>query len=185
MKKIVGLGGSMRANSASALALDWMLAHLRDQGAETASVSGAQINFPMFDGGSEADPAVGRWVEAVRNCDALIVATPVYHGAPSGLIKNALDHLQPLNDDRRPYLTGRAVCCIAAGGGVTGAVTALSCLRDVVHALRGWPTPMHVPIDSSAKPFDEAGTLVHARTEKLLTAALGDLALFLGADIAA
>ncbi len=51
-------------------------------------------------------------VDSIRQCDGLIVATPAYHGTLSGLVKNALDYLEELRDDERPYLDGRAVGCI-------------------------------------------------------------------------
>ena len=41
--------------------------------------------------------------------DGLIIATPSYHGGVSGMIKNALDYIEALRDDARPYLHGRAV----------------------------------------------------------------------------
>ncbi len=51
-------------------------------------------------------------VEAVRECDGLVLGSPAYHGGLSGLVKNALDYLEDLHDDAPPYLDGRAVGCI-------------------------------------------------------------------------
>ena len=82
------------------------------------------------------------FVEAVRAADGLVIATPGYHGPVSGLIKNALDALDGLRDDERPYLEGRAVGCIVTADGWQACGTALASLRTIVHALRGWPTPV-------------------------------------------
>jgi len=103
----------------------------------------------------------------------------------TGLIKNAIDYMTDLMEDTRPYLTGRAVCCIAAGGGLPGAVTALSSLRDIVHALRGWPTPMQVPINSSAKPFAEDGSCTDPKLTKMIQAAQDDVWSFTRAAVLA
>jgi FMN reductase len=178
--RVVGIGGALREGSTSDAALTWMLASLRQQGCETTAFKGADLNFAAYDPScSHADePGLKTYLDAVRGCDAVVIASPVYHGGPSGLIKNAIDHLQPLMGDRRSYLTGRPVSCLAAGGGLQGAVSTLSALRCVVHALRGWPTPMQVPINSSSKHFDEDGACTDAKLEQMLVAARDDLLCF-------
>lgn len=177
--RVVGIGGALRESSTSETALNWMLFSLKTEGCETSSFVGADLEFAMFSprGGNDDERLAG-YLEAVRNADAVVLSSPVYHGAPSGLIKNAIDHLQPLMDDNRTYLTGRPVLCMAAGGGLQGAVNTLSSLRDIVHALRGWPTPMQVPISSSAKPFDEHGDCTDSRLEKTMLAARDNLLSF-------
>ena len=170
------MGGAIRPSSTSEQALRLFLKGLEDRGAETSLFLGADLDFPLYDPVTPVKtPGIERFVEAVRQCDGLVIATPVYHGAVTGLIKNAIDHLTALMTDTRPYLAGRPVCCIAAGGGLPGAVTALSGLRDIVHALRGWPTPMQVPINSSSKPFDEDGSCNDPKLTKMMMAAQDDL----------
>lgn len=174
--KVVGMGGAIRPSSTSEQALRLFLQGLADRGAETNLFVGEDLNFPLYDPVTQAStPSIAAFVETVRQCDALVIATPVYHGALTGLIKNAIDHLTALMNDSRPYLAGRPVCCIATAGGMPGAVTALSGLRDIVHALRGWPTPMQVPINSSAKPFDEDGSCNDPKLTKMILAAQDDL----------
>jgi FMN reductase len=41
--------------------------------------------------------------------------------------------------------------------------SALASLRAIVHALRGWPTPLGATINSAMKPFDESGALIDPR----------------------
>jgi NAD(P)H-dependent FMN reductase len=74
----------------------------------------------------------------VAAAGAVVLATPVYHGSYSALLKNALDHLTG------DALAGRPVGLIAAGGGPRGAGTACDQLRTVVRALSGWAAPTHV-----------------------------------------
>ena len=38
---------------------------------------------------------------------------------------------------------------------LAGAINTLSALRDIVHALRGWPTPLGAAINSAESVFDE------------------------------
>lgn len=90
-----------------------------------------------------------RLVAELARCDGLIVSSPGYHGGLSGLIKNALDYAEDLRDAEQPYLEGRAVGCIASAAGWQATTTTLISLRSVVHALRGWPTPLGVAINST------------------------------------
>lgn len=182
--RVVGIGGAIRHGSTSETALRWIMAAIAARGIATATFFGQDLNFALFDpaaGAAGEDARILRYIETVRGCDAIVIASPVYHGNPSGLVKNALDHLQPLAGDARPYLSGRPVLCLAAGGGLQGAVGTLSALRDTVHALRGWPTPMQVPVNSSAKPFDDEGRCVDPRLEKAMSAGIDDLTRFVAA----
>ncbi len=180
---IVGIGGALRADSTSEKALNLVAGRLAERGITMRMFVGRDLAFPLYDPAeAQADlPSVGEYIEAVRACDGLIIASPVYHGGPSGLIKNAIDHLQPLATDRLPYLAQRPVCCIAAGGGMAGAVSTLSALKDVVHALRGWPTPLQVPINTSAGPFSADGACIDSKLSRTLDAAIDDLVAFVTA----
>ncbi|WP_235486927.1 NAD(P)H-dependent oxidoreductase, partial [Frankia sp. AvcI1] len=93
---------------------------------------------------------------------AVVIATPGYHGGMSGLVKNALDYLEDLRGAPRPYLDGRAVGLIVCAEGSQAAGTTLSALRSSVHALRGWPTPLGVTLNTEQPLFDSAGRLVDA-----------------------
>lgn len=93
----------------------------------------------------------------IAAADGLVIASPAYHGTISGLVKNALDHAEELRGDVRPYFTGRAVGCLTVGQGWQGAVSTLAALRSTVHALRGWPTPLGVVVNSAAAGFGPDG----------------------------
>jgi FMN reductase len=84
------------------------------------------------------------------------------------LVKNALDYAEDLRTDARPYFSGRAVGCIATAGGWPGAVNTLGALRDIVHALRGWPTPLGAAINSADSVFDEEGICLVPRVGQIL-----------------
>ncbi|MDQ3608828.1 MAG: NAD(P)H-dependent oxidoreductase, partial [Actinomycetota bacterium] len=90
----------------------------------------------------------------VRRADALVIGSPGYHGSISGLVKNVLDYLEELADDERPYVDGRPVGCIATAQGWQGAVNSLVALRQIVHALRGWPTPFGLALNVEGGGLD-------------------------------
>jgi FMN reductase len=102
-------------------------------------------------------PAAARLIEDLRSADGVVLAAPGYHGTISGLVKNALDYVEDLRGDDRPYLDGRAVGCVAAAYGWQAAVSTLTALRSIVHALRGWPTPLGAAVNSGQVTFDADG----------------------------
>lgn len=157
---IVGIGGTTRANSSTERALRMSLAAATAEGATTLLLGAADLDLPMYaPERAERTPAARRLVRELARADGVIVSSPGYHGAPSGLIKNALDYVEDLRDAEIPYLAGRAVGCIACAAGWQATTTTLVALRSVVHALRGWPTPLGVVINSAAETFTADGTI--------------------------
>ncbi|MUL46093.1 NAD(P)H-dependent oxidoreductase [Mycobacterium sp. CBMA293] len=147
---IVGLGGTLRPNSSTESALRIALQEAQSAGAQTELFGGSDLaRLPMYDPESDNVDEAVRLVEALRRADGVIIASPGYHGSVSGLVKNALDYLEDLRDDDSPYLSGRAVGCVTTAYGWQAAVTTLQTLRSIVHALRGWPTPLGAAINSA------------------------------------
>ena len=162
---IVGMGGTTRNGSTTEKALRVALRAAEARGANSVFIDGTRLLFPMY----EPDTArrsddVRQWVDLIRRCSGLIIASPGYHGSVSGLVKNALDYLEDLRGDERPYLDGRAVGCIACALGWQASGTTLVALRSIVHALRGWPTPMGSSVNSALELFDEDGNCIHPAT---------------------
>lgn len=155
---IVGLGGTTADGSATERVLRASLDAAAALGARTLLLTGADLDLPMYAPGPRGVRARAL-VEALAGADGVIVASPAYHGTVSGLVKNALDHAEDLRYADRPYLEGRAVGCIAVAGGAQAGAATLAALRAVAHALRGWPTPLGVAVDTSDRVFDAAGAL--------------------------
>lgn len=148
---VIGIGGSPRSGSTGELALLMALRAAEDAGATTQVFNGPFLaSLPIYaPENSERTKEQLQLVEAVRSADGLILASPGYHGGISGSMKNALDLLEDLHNDRRCYLDGRAVGCIITAGGWQTVGIALMALRSIVHALRGWPTPLGAGINTS------------------------------------
>jgi FMN reductase len=166
---IVGLGGTTRALSTSERTLIKALDAAGSRGARTRLFGGAFLSqLPIYDPSTaNACPELAELLEAVRLADGVIVATPGYHGSVSGLVKNALDGLEGLRGDARPYLEGRAVGCIVTADGWQAGGTTLAALRASVHALRGWPAPLGITFNPSAGAlYDERGEFNDARDAK-------------------
>lgn len=148
---IVGIGGTTRSDSTSERLVSAVLRDAEAQGAVTKFFRGAELTcLPHYaPENSERCPEQRALVEAVRNADGIVIGTPGYHGGISGLVKNAIDLLEDLRGDTRSYLEGRPVGLVVSAAGWQACGVTLSALRDVVHALRGWPTPIGIAVNSS------------------------------------
>ena len=161
---IVGLGGTVRPGSSSERALVAALASAEAAGARTELFGGAFLaGLPIYNPHDPFDgPEQVRFMAAISAADGVIVSTPGYHGSISGVVKNALDSLEGLRDDRRPYFDGRAVGCIVSAGGAQASGSTLAALRSIIHALRGWPTPFGATLGASGL-FDATGGFTDPR----------------------
>jgi len=179
---IVGLGGTLSDSSSSERALRHALAAAEARGARTELFSARALDLPMYatDRSQRSSVAIAL-VDALAHADGVIIATPGYHGGISGLVKNALDYVEDLRDHERPYLDGRAVGCIVCAYGWQATTTTLVSLRSTVHALRGWPTPLGVAINSAQKVFDDSGQVVDEQCAQQLTTLSSQILDFVGA----
>jgi len=59
------------------------------------SIFAALESLPPFNPDTEpnSSPAVQTWVDAMRNCDGVVLSSPIYAGGYPGSLKNALDWL--------------------------------------------------------------------------------------------
>lgn len=153
---ILGIGGTTRPGSSSERALRAALARAEAHGARTEILTGRMLDLPNYDPtDTHRPPAVRRLVDLLRAADGVLVSTPAYHGGPSGMIKNALDYVEDMAGDARPYLDGRAVGIIVTAYGEQAMGTTLTAMRSVVHALRGWPAAVSVTLNGRDRPFAE------------------------------
>jgi FMN reductase len=165
---IVGIGGTEREGSVTEACVREGLHAAELGGARVTLFSADSLDLPMFKPTvSHRVKRVANLVEAIRQCDGLVLGSPAYHGGLSGLVKNALDYLEDLHDDPRPYLDGRAVGCIACAHGGQATATTLTSLRNIVHALRGWPTPLGVTVSSSSDVASD-GSITDQQTRERL-----------------
>lgn len=152
---IVGIGGTTRIGSSSETALRYALGAAARIGATTELIAGPLLDLPMYDPSDEhRSPSARRLVQSLRRADGIIISTPSYHGALSGVIKNALDYTEDMRNDGRPYFDGRAIGVIVTAFGAQALGTTLVGVRSIVHALRGWPTPFAATLNSQNKPFE-------------------------------
>lgn len=159
---ILAIGGTTRKNSTSERALQLAANEARKAGADVTVIAGPDLVLPMFDPGvATDDPRVAELLAAIRRCDGVLISSASYHGGLPGVLKNVIDYIDGL-DAERPYLHGRAVGCVACAGGWQATGSTLLSLRSIVHALRGWPVPLGVAINTTQKVFSDNGDCLDA-----------------------
>ena len=160
--RVVGIGGTLRDGSTCLGALRRALEAAGEAGAETRLLDLRELDLPMYEPGrplADYGPEVERFIEEVREADALILSTAAYHGTLAGVTKNALDFTQFLAGDERPYLEGRVVGPMSTSGGERAAANTTDAMVHVVHALRGVVAPSMVTIPRARRRSDGEGNI--------------------------
>lgn len=159
---IVGIGGTARPGSTTERLARAVLASCEALGARTRMFGGEHLlSLPHYvPENPERSPAQAELVAAVREANGFVIATPGYHGSVSALVKNAIDLIEDTRTDARVYLDGCPVGLVVTAAGWQATGITMSAQRDIVHALRGWPTPLGIGVNSvQQKPFDGEGAL--------------------------
>ncbi len=104
-------------------------------------------------------PGLEEFSAKIRRADALVIVTPEYNNGYPGVLKNALDYLQP-EYRRKPV----GIVTVSAGG--FGGVTCLAQLRLVVLGMGALPVPAALPVSRVEESFAEDGTPLDQSYEK-------------------
>ena len=145
---LVGVSGSLRNDSYARRALTRALDAAEDAGATTELLDLREYDLPVFDPDRDDTADAARLTEAVREGDAVVLATPVYHGSYSSPLKLALDYCG--FDEFEDTTVGLLA---VAGGGFP--VTALDHLRSVCRAVNAWVLPHQVAIPRARNNFED------------------------------
>jgi chromate reductase len=157
--RILGIAGSLREGSYNRS----LLRAARELMPEGVELVEHEIGtLPFYDGDIEAagDPeAVIRLKQAIRDADALLIATPEYNRGVPGALKNAVDWASrpPLGSP----LTGKPVAIMGATTGRGGTARAQDQLRAALEFSRA--TVLEQPevlVPEVFMRFDEQGELV-------------------------
>lgn len=156
---IVGICGSLSANSTTRRALKLALEIAQNAGGQTSLVDLRELRLPFAESGWSPHewPDAEKLLSAVRGADGLLWATPEYHGSYSGALKNALD-LAAIQD-----YDGKVVALLGVAAGQIGAIQSLTHLRGIARQLHMWAIPSQLSIAHSYGAFDDAGQLKDAK----------------------
>ncbi len=130
----------------------------------------ADLRLPLYDGDLEDSqgipPEVQRLADQIAAADAVVISTPEYNKALSGVLKNALDWVSRTKGS--PW-RGKPVAIMSAAAGRSGGERAQSSLRLALAPFRVRLVPgPEVLVADSRNAFDDAGHLTNERYHKAL-----------------
>ncbi|MDS0276384.1 NAD(P)H-dependent oxidoreductase [Halomicroarcula sp. S1AR25-4] len=165
---VVGVAGSLRDDSYTRVGVERALDAAREAGATTELLDLREFDLPVFDADDGKAGDAPELTDAVREADAILLGTPVYHGSYSAPLKNALDYCG------FDEFENKTVGLLAVAGG-SFPITALEHLRSVCRALNCWVIPHQAAIPQ-ARNSVENGEIVDADVEDRV-ATLGEEAV--------
>ncbi len=167
--RVLGVSGSLRAHSRSSRALKLALESAKLRGAESQLLDLRELGLPLYspdrEEGSAAEDALGKDMEWA---DAIILASPDYHGSMSGAMKNFLDY----NWEECAGKLFGYICSSHEKG-----LTVMDQMRTVVRQCYGWSMPYGVSFDGDAD-FDKNGVVTNQRVEDRLKMMARDLVAY-------
>jgi len=150
--KVLGITGSLRRGSYNHALLREAAERL-PTGAEWSEFERLR-EIPPYDADLEAletPAAVAELREAMREADAVLVATPEYNHSIPGVLKNALDWAS--RPAGQSALTGKPAAVVGASTGMFGAVWAQAETRKVLGALGGRVVEAELPVARAAELY--------------------------------
>jgi NAD(P)H-dependent FMN reductase len=174
---ILGVAGSMRQESYSTLGLKMVLEEAKKYGSESHLLDLRDINLPLYDPGapSSSDPpfnisnnVLEKITKALKWADALVLASPDYHGSISGTLKNFLDYFW---EDFAGKTFGYIIASHEKG------LTVADQMRTAVRQCYGWSMPYNISINGE-KDFDSEGNLVNPALVKRIKMLARDLVTY-------
>lgn len=147
---VVAVCGSRRDGSYTRRALYEALAGVETAGGTTELLDLAEIQLPPLDPATDTAGDGDAVRQTIREADAVILGTPMYHGSYSGVLKNGLDYCG--FDEFEDTTVGLLV---VSGGPFPTPV--LTHLRDVCRSLNAWVLPYQAAVPQAQTVFDENG----------------------------
>ncbi|WP_030253673.1 NADPH-dependent FMN reductase [Streptomyces violens] len=171
MATVLSLSGSPSPTSRTARLLRHLDATLTAQGHEVIPLDVRTLPAEALLGADFGHPAIVRATRLVEQADGIVIGTPVYKAAYSGLLKSLLDLLPQY------ALAGKTVLPLATGGSTAHVLAIDYALRPVLssmgasHIVQGW-----FVLDRDIAVQEGGGVHVAPGTREALDGVLGQFA---------
>jgi NAD(P)H-dependent FMN reductase len=155
--KIMIIAGSNRTGATSTKLCRYISGILVEEGHDVSLFELLEKPVPFYSKSPELekDDNLRELKRTALEADAFVLASPEYHNAPTGLLKNALDHLG------FDHFDSKVVLSVCSTGGAVGTST-LQQLQTIVRAVHGVNCPEWISIGGEQRAFDEQGVPIHA-----------------------
>jgi len=164
---VLGVIGSPRGDAVSAGFMKLVLAEVAGRGATVQELDLRSRPLPLFEPDVEVNGAVARARELVVWADVLVLGTPDYHGAPSGIIKNFMDHFWK-------EFAGKLFAIVVSSN--EKGLTVQDHLRTSVRQCYAWSLPYGVGAPETA--LDESGSVSDPCVRQRLAMMARDLVVY-------
>ncbi|WP_424018508.1 NADPH-dependent FMN reductase [Halorientalis pallida] len=149
--RVAAICGSLRDESHTRKGLEHALDRAAETGGETELLDLREWDLPVYDADASDAGDAGAFTDRVREADAILLGTPVYHGSYATPLKNALDYCG------FDEFENKTVGLLAVAGG-SFPITALEHLRSVCRALNAWVLPHQAAIPKASDAFEGDAT---------------------------
>ncbi|NUB92415.1 NAD(P)H-dependent oxidoreductase [Haloterrigena sp. SYSU A121-1] len=161
---VTAVCGSLREASTTRAALERVLEAAERGGATTELLDLREYELPTFDADRDREDAgdAEELAARLREADAIVLGSPMYHGSFSSPLKTAIDYCG--FDEFR----GKTVGLLAVSGGAFP-VTALEHMRSVCRALSAWVIPHEAAVPNSHSAIEDGAFADEKLEERVAT----------------
>ncbi len=179
--KILAIAGSTRKGSYNQKLLAQAAEIARQKGATVTVINLKDYPIPLYDGDLEAEGGMPENARIIRakmiESDGVILSTPEYNGAISGVLKNVIDWLSRAEKGgfSLEAFTDKPFALMSASVGKRGGQSALDNLTYIIEHVDGKVVPTKVAIPDAHMAFNEEGHLKDAAKMKELEKEIQEL----------
>ena len=167
--KVLGVGSSMRQDSFSTETLKIILNKVTKNGGDTRLLNLYSNPLPMYTAEyNEKLSGIKHAVELVNWADAIVLATPDYHGSMAGSLKNFLDYFWAEFAGK----TFGYLCSSHEKG-----LTVMDQMRTAIRQCYGWSLPYGISINSN-QDFNADREIINAQLLGRLESFARDLVVY-------
>jgi FMN reductase len=168
MTTIATITGSPSLPSRSAALAQHVGGKLVARGFEHAAIDVRNLPPAALFAGDADDPAIAAAIQLVERADAVVVATPIYKAAYSGVLKTFLDVLPPF------AFSGKVALPLATGGAISHVLALDYALRPVLVALGAQHVINGLFVLDKALAISERGLAIDGDIEQRIVAVVDD-----------
>jgi len=157
---VVGVSGSRRDGSHTLKTIREILHAAETVGARTDCIDLGSVDLPLYHPDRDDQGESARLTELVRDADAVVLGSPVYHGSYSSTFRNFHDYCS--SDE----FEDTAVALVAVAGGSTYTAT-LDHMRSTVRGVHGNVIPEQLGVPSASSKFENGELVDDALAERV------------------
>ncbi len=174
--QVAAVLGTARDGNYTGRALALVVDELRRRDVTVTLLDAAALTLALPGGGESPDGP--RLREVVQAADAVVLATPEYHGSFSAAMKLVIENL-----GFPSVLAGKPIALLGVAAGRIGAIKSLEHLRSVASHVGAIVLPGPVSVAGVQGVFDEDGTCTDNAVEKQVRGLATRLLEYLGTHV--